>query len=94
MFAGVFLTANLTGSEGLEFWHYGLDENLGTFGTSNFCDIPCTGDIVPLNLINTKLSLKSLVDVQWIPVNWDTSGLEYFVPIRQLPNYMKLHAKS
>jgi hypothetical protein len=24
-------------------------------------------------------------EIQWIPVNWDTSGLEYFVPISWLP---------
>jgi hypothetical protein len=31
-----------------------------------------------------QFSGEGMLSVQWIPVNWDTSGLEYFAPIMRL----------
>jgi hypothetical protein len=32
--------------------------------------------------------------LQWIPVNWDTLGLEYFTPIKQLPQIYEVARKE
>lgn len=35
-----------------------------------------------------------LKDVEWIPVSWDTSGLEYFAPIKQMPQIYEVAYKE
>jgi hypothetical protein len=42
----------------------------------------------PINIYGVKL------DMQWIPVNWYTSGLEYFVAIRRLPQLNEVASKE
>jgi hypothetical protein len=38
-----------------------------------------------------RTTQRYIPEVQWIPVNWDTSGLKYFAPNKRLPQLIGIH---
>jgi hypothetical protein len=55
---------------------------------------PSPVDSHTASLYYTYYHLQKGYHIQWIPVNWDKSGLEYFVPIKRLPQIYEVAYKG